>query len=752
MSQSSKIELTKELIRSLLHETRKSAVTPAQLAGIYKRIIDIVDEDAEERTLAVTEAKDAAKEAKEALDRFMETKGDLDKTLESLEMDIIGIQTSKFCEGQFSNGSEDLHVSMSDEAAKTMFDRFSSMSGHTDRMCIAGLVLTYYKAVSGKRLVFTLFSGAASFRVVKDNSGEMTGVSSGPVFFSYEGRNYKATIVFSGNNGETFTNIGVNYQDCTADINEELEPVKKDITDLKTFKDASNPMLTVDIGINGQDFDGSESRYFGSDLDLAEPKYLLDSMENTADCIVAPVDLRVGQKEIAKFPAVFTRSIEEGSSYMFVTGYALFEYKEKIWKFNFNACPENADADFSLTIVSSLQESAKEKKVRLKFNESCPNGMKWNDSRKKWLQFETSQSEETLYRNLMTIEKGSEDYRVFRLELSTGDTDTTRVFAGAAIFRLIRKSSGDIEATCRMEKRADGRIYSLECTFVGNEKYDGEFPDDPARRFHVRKITIFAIPELPGHKDGPVLIQRGMIPLFAKCNVPYRNTGWIKLKVRRNMLKDDFSFLGRWNLQGIFPHLISGIQPESLNSCLPGNASRNGEVAVVCQSSQNYDVSLSFDPETKFLTVSSPHLPDLPYIRIYIGETTGGIIMRENDGKIRLRDRNAGYLDPDIPAPIIKLDATGSRYISNIGGVFKIAGAHGTTVIDRIELQRKRNRKYIRSFDGTVRHKSCWTKCRKESVAKIGVFRIRYRLGRKRVSPWTVFTLNHHAANSISIL
>lgn len=57
MPQNTKVELTRELIKELLNESRQNAITPAQLAAIYKRIIDIVDEDAAERQQAVTDAQ-----------------------------------------------------------------------------------------------------------------------------------------------------------------------------------------------------------------------------------------------------------------------------------------------------------------------------------------------------------------------------------------------------------------------------------------------------------------------------------------------------------------------------------------------------------------------------------------------------------------------------------------------------------------------------------------------------------------------
>lgn len=72
MPQNTKVELTRELIKALLNESRQNAITPAQLAAIYKRIIDIVDEDAAERQQAVTDAQNAADAAEEALREISE--------------------------------------------------------------------------------------------------------------------------------------------------------------------------------------------------------------------------------------------------------------------------------------------------------------------------------------------------------------------------------------------------------------------------------------------------------------------------------------------------------------------------------------------------------------------------------------------------------------------------------------------------------------------------------------------------------
>lgn len=59
----SRISLTRELIKDLLNETKPKSIAPARLAGIYQRIIDIVDDDAEDREEAVAKAQEYANEA-----------------------------------------------------------------------------------------------------------------------------------------------------------------------------------------------------------------------------------------------------------------------------------------------------------------------------------------------------------------------------------------------------------------------------------------------------------------------------------------------------------------------------------------------------------------------------------------------------------------------------------------------------------------------------------------------------------------
>ena len=90
MPQNTKVELTRELIKALLNESRQNAITPAQLAAIYKRIIDIVDEDAEERQQAVTDAQNAAGAAAEALRQITEFMGASNKYID------INIDNEKF--------------------------------------------------------------------------------------------------------------------------------------------------------------------------------------------------------------------------------------------------------------------------------------------------------------------------------------------------------------------------------------------------------------------------------------------------------------------------------------------------------------------------------------------------------------------------------------------------------------------------------------------------------------------------------
>lgn len=90
MPQNTKVELTRELIKALLNESRQNAITPAQLAAIYKRIIDIVDEDAAERQQAVTDAQNAAGAAAEALRQITEFMGASNKYID------INIDNEKF--------------------------------------------------------------------------------------------------------------------------------------------------------------------------------------------------------------------------------------------------------------------------------------------------------------------------------------------------------------------------------------------------------------------------------------------------------------------------------------------------------------------------------------------------------------------------------------------------------------------------------------------------------------------------------
>lgn len=62
----SRISITKQLINDLLHESSPRSVAPARLAGIYQRIIDIVDDDAEDRRTILEQTQQAGADAQAA--------------------------------------------------------------------------------------------------------------------------------------------------------------------------------------------------------------------------------------------------------------------------------------------------------------------------------------------------------------------------------------------------------------------------------------------------------------------------------------------------------------------------------------------------------------------------------------------------------------------------------------------------------------------------------------------------------------
>lgn len=101
MPQNTKVELTRELIKALLNESRQNAITPAQLAAIYKRIIDIVDEDAAERQQAVTDAQNAADAAEEALRKISEFASSIDINIDKEKFINAGSGPEIFLDSAF---------------------------------------------------------------------------------------------------------------------------------------------------------------------------------------------------------------------------------------------------------------------------------------------------------------------------------------------------------------------------------------------------------------------------------------------------------------------------------------------------------------------------------------------------------------------------------------------------------------------------------------------------------------------------
>ncbi len=72
----SRISLTKQFIKDLLNETRRDSVSPARLAGIYQRIIDIVDDDAASREQVLADARLAAQQALSSMNGAAQSQAD----------------------------------------------------------------------------------------------------------------------------------------------------------------------------------------------------------------------------------------------------------------------------------------------------------------------------------------------------------------------------------------------------------------------------------------------------------------------------------------------------------------------------------------------------------------------------------------------------------------------------------------------------------------------------------------------------
>lgn len=343
MPQNTKVELTRELIKALLNESRQNAITPAQLAAIYKRIIDIVDEDAAERQQAVTDAQHAAGAAAEALR-----------------------QITEFASSRLVCNFGNMHISpalsgieLSSDADREKVSEAKSVIA--DGGSIAGTIISTNAKGNDIRLnisTYSLYSPSAG-----DNRIQIEAVASDCTASNLRFYMMRVNFLFREGGKILYDSTPLRQIDIPVSSDFSFDPVtfsqafnritEKDLPLLMQFKSASNKY--IDINIDNEKFIDAGSGpkiWLDRAFDIAEMFYVIDNMDGIGcDEYVAPVFLHSGDTVIGRFPAFFSRFREDEDSYWQITGNALFEYEGTVWSFSIDAMPENDDSEITLTDI-----------------------------------------------------------------------------------------------------------------------------------------------------------------------------------------------------------------------------------------------------------------------------------------------------------------------------------------------------------------------------------------------------------------
>ncbi len=343
MPQNTKVELTRELIKALLNESRQNAITPAQLAAIYKRIIDIVDEDAAERQQAVTDAQNAADAAAEALR-----------------------QITEFASSRLVCNFGNMHISpalsgieLSSDADREKVSEAKSVIAAGGS--IAGTIISTNAKGNDIRLnisTYRLYSPSAG-----DNRIQIEAVASDCTASNLRFYMMCVNFLFREDGKILYDSTPLRQIDIPVSSDFSFDPVtfsqefnritEKDLPVLMKFWGASNKY--IDINIDNEKFidagSGPEIWLDGA-FDIAEMFYVIDNMDGIGcNEYVAPVFLHSGDTVIGRFPAFFSRFREDEESYWQITGNALFEYEGTVWSFSIDAMPENGDSEITLTDI-----------------------------------------------------------------------------------------------------------------------------------------------------------------------------------------------------------------------------------------------------------------------------------------------------------------------------------------------------------------------------------------------------------------
>lgn len=228
----------------------------------------------------------------------------------------------------------------------------------------------------------------------------------------------------------------------------------------------------------------------------------------------------------------------------------------------------------------------------------------------------------------------------------------------------------------------------------------------------------------PNSPTAPRYLQRGIISIYARSGVVYRNYGQIRLPGKRRI----FDLSGIPSIQSVSASIRRVERPDLVK----------------------------YDSEAKTVEILEDENGKRPNeVRVNIYEPNEGeyYIMKSEDGSIRTFHKSSfPVVDRPLEAPIVPRGSyAGCSSLQDVLDALPLT--------HRIEVQRKR-RQYLKPLREGLRKSSAWHKRHRITryyegntskgvvddvngiyIDYVGVFRIRYIDNKSRKSAWTVFSL-----------
>lgn len=200
MIQDNKLVVTKSLINSLLHEAKRDSITPAQLAGIYKQLVDLIEQ------------------ADQSVTQQLEQQISQISTL--IDIPTVALKIDSLAPAYYSSDPADdsqLLIEDTSDAAKILLQKFSNLDDIDNAAVIARVSIyrSYYDPKTHIQRTTTYYDGIALFTPSKISADpRQIDAISANIQFRINDIHVKGSIAFGNPDGTKFTSYQANLADA----------------------------------------------------------------------------------------------------------------------------------------------------------------------------------------------------------------------------------------------------------------------------------------------------------------------------------------------------------------------------------------------------------------------------------------------------------------------------------------------------------------------------------------------------------